>query len=174
MTTRLTEYVNLLMRPSEVSDSEAKETFAERVKMFPEMPDNHVVDEVIGMLKVADPLSNEVKDRIAKHYAATLFTLPDESRAKTGGLFRKALSTFPGEVQKRYFTWVQIYILEEVVQIKRSMKEKFKKFAEEAPAVETKSIFQELVREEDEHLHHLIDTISGLKITKDLDIDNWD
>jgi hypothetical protein len=158
------------MLPNEISDAEAKETFGERVKMFGEMPDNQVVEEVISMLKVADPLSNEVKDRIAKHYAATLFILPDESRARIRGLFREALSTFPNEVQKQYLTWVQIHILGEIVQIKRGMKEKFKKFAEEAPAPETRLIFQELVDEEEEHLNHLIEAIDGLKIMKDFDI----
>jgi rubrerythrin len=49
------------------------------------------------------------------------------------------------------------------------MKEKFKKFAEEAPAPETRSIFQELVNEEEEHLNHLIKTLTGLKLMKGFD-----
>jgi hypothetical protein len=169
---QLSEYVQLLNRSGEVSDEEAKETFAKRVKTFTEMPDKEVVEEVIGMLKVADPLPNDVKDKIAEHYSATLFILPDESRARIRGLFREALSNFPGEVQKQYLTLVQIHILDEIVQIKRSMKEKFKKFAEEAPAPETRLIFQELVNEEDEHLNHLIETLGGLKIMKDFDIEH--
>jgi demethoxyubiquinone hydroxylase (CLK1/Coq7/Cat5 family) len=139
-----------------VPDVEARETFSERVKMFAKMPDDQVVEEIIDMLKVSVTLTNEVKDKIAKHYAATLFILPDKGRARIRGLFREALFTFPGEVQKQYLALTQIHILEEIVQIKKSMKEKFKKFAEEAPAPETRSIFQELVNEEEEHLNHKI------------------
>jgi hypothetical protein len=153
---------------SAAPEDEATKISDEWMKTFFEMPDEQVIEGFVKIIKDVDSLPEEKQDKIAKIVAKTWYKSRFPRDTRGFKLFRRAVSSLPGDVGKVYIDMIPIHLLEEIIKTRTFVKENFKMLAELVTTFEIRAIIQQVAYEEGEHANRLKTMLDGLKISNDI------
>ena len=153
---------------SKAPEDEATKISREWMEKFFKMPDDQVIKGFVKIVKAVDLLTEEKQEKIAKIVAKTWYESKFPRDTREFELFRRAVSSLPGDTGKLYIDMIPIHLIEEVIETKTRVKENFNLLANLVTTPEIRAIIHQVAYEEEEHLNHIKTLLQGLKIGKDL------